>query len=176
MQTLKVNTPKEIIHQLIDKNGYFPNNQRYPFIIYRQALSFTNKATKLVQELLQNNSWVNLWVNGIYNYDYYHSNNHKVLIIFAGSCTILIGGSKEIKYDIAKGDVIIFPAGVSHKSLTSSANFQCIGSYSLDFAYDMNYRKPEEHPKVDLNIKQVLLLTSDPIYGKNGLLFNYWIN
>lgn len=175
MQTLKINPPKEIINQLIDKNGYFPNNQRHPFIIYRQALSFTNQTTKMVQEFLRNNSWVNSWVNGIYNYDHYHSNNHEVLIIFSGSCTILIGGGNKMKYDITTGDVIIFPAGVSHKNLASSPNFQCIGAYSLDLAYDMNYGKPEEHPRVDLNINHVPLPASDPIYGKNGWLFNYWI-
>ncbi len=47
-------------------------------------------------------------------------------------------------------------------------------SLSCDIDYDMNYGKAEEHPLVDKKIQKVPLPNEDPIFGKKGILFDYW--
>jgi uncharacterized protein YjlB len=174
MSHLKPNKPTQIIHKLFPPNNFFPNNSRYPLLIYKKVLTFTDETTDMVQNFLQTNQWRNSWVNSIYDYDHYHSNTHEVLVIFKGSCDVLIGGPGGETFTIAQGDVIIFPAGVSHKNISSSSDFKTIGAYPFDVQYDMNYGKESEHPKVDQNIKAVGLPECDPIFGEDGILFQYW--
>ncbi|MBA2657346.1 MAG: cupin domain-containing protein [Tatlockia sp.] len=174
MDALKVENAQDLIHELIAANGNFPNNSRFPLMIYRQVFPVPKLSPESIQSLLHHNQWINSWVNGIYDYHHYHSNTHEALIICAGSCNVQIGGFDGKIYEVFKGDAIIFPAGVSHKNVGSTRDFLCVGSYPLDIKYDMNYGLADEHPKVDLNISQVNLPASDPIYGVNGILFNYW--
>jgi uncharacterized protein YjlB len=174
MNTLKPTTPKEVIHEIFLPNNFFPNNQKYPLLIYKQVFIFTNESPAQIQQFLKENSWRNAWVDGIYDFDHYHSNTHEVLIIIEGNCNVQIGGPNYKHYEICQGDVIILPAGVAHKNLGSSQNFKCIGAYPFDVKYDMHYGKADEHPKVDETIKKVKLPKCDPIFGKNGLLFEFW--
>ena len=39
----------------------------------------------------------------------------------------------------------------------------------------MRYGKKIEHPEVDFNIENVILPKQDPVYGKEGVIFKYWI-
>ncbi|STX29765.1 Uncharacterized protein containing double-stranded beta helix domain [Legionella beliardensis] len=174
MNDLLPQRPKEIIHDLILPNDYFPNNSQYPLLIYNQVFKFSTPSPDLIQKYLKQNGWINSWVDSIYDYHHYHSNTHEALIIIAGECSVQIGGDLGNIYNISKGDVIIFPAGVSHKNISSSKDFKCIGSYPNDVDYDVRYGRADEHPLVDINIKQVGLPEADPIFGIHGLMFNYW--
>lgn len=171
---IKPISPNEIIHALIPTNGFFPNNNLYPFLLYKQVLLVENEFIQEIQTLLSKNHWGNSWIDSIYDYDHYHSNTHEVLVIISGSCGVQVGGPNGKIYFITKGDVIIFPAGVAHKSLTKSDNFTCIGAYPHPNNYDMNYGKAQEHPRVDENIKRVKLPKADPIFGVHATLFDYW--
>jgi uncharacterized protein YjlB len=71
-------------------------------------------------------------------------------------------------------DVIIIPAGVAHKNLSTSADFGVVGAYPEGQDWDMNYGKPGERPKADLNIERVALPKLDPIYGASGPLLEKW--
>ena len=55
-----------------------------------------------------------------------------------------------------------------------SHDFQCIGAYSSDIGYDMNYGNGEEYSDALVAIKHVGLPKKDPIFADEGLLFNYW--
>lgn len=174
MDSLIPHKPEKVIHDIIQKNHFFPNNSRIPFMVYKQAIHFTDQSAEAIQAFLKQNHWINSWVDGIYNYDHYHSNTHEALIIIVGTCTVQIGGEDGKCYDIGIGDVVIFPAGVAHKNIGSSDDFKCIGAYPVDLDYDMKFGFADEHPKVDENIKKVALPKCDPVFGKNGLLFDYW--
>ncbi|MBA3536521.1 MAG: cupin domain-containing protein [Tatlockia sp.] len=174
MDSLLAILPNDLLHDLIEASEHFPNNSRYPLLIYRQVFNFSKPSADLVQNFLNVNNWINSWVDSIYDYHHYHSNTHEALVIIAGTCKVQIGGPKGKIYEISKGDVIIFPAGVSHKNVGSSQDFKCVGSYPTDEDYDVNYGKAEEHPQVDINIKKVGLPATDPIFGKDGVLFDYW--
>lgn len=167
--------PKFIVNQIIQPNKEYPNNPFYPFLIYKQVFQlFENHFQKDFVNFFKKNHWINAWINGVYNFDHYHSNTHETLFVFSGMCIIQIGGKKENTFEISTGDVIIIPAGVSHKNLNSSSDFITIGSYPSEIKYDMNYGKPEERLHAEKNIKQVPLPLCDPVFGKYGLLFNYW--
>lgn len=166
--------PQEVIHKIIESDEYFPNNPIFPLLIYKNVLNIVNQSEEVIQAFLKKNSWDRSWVNSIYDFHHYHSNTHEALVIFAGTCTVQIGGNNGHSYDIAKGDVIIFPAGVSHKKIHSSSNFKTIGAYPFNIQYDMKYGKKEEYEQAKENIKKVGLPVTDPIFGKAGILFDYW--
>ena len=174
--TLIPQQPKLVISELIPSMGYFPNNEHYPFLVYKEVFHFTDESPQLIQRFLKKNHWINSWVDTIYPMHHYHSNTHETLVVHKGNCLVQIGGLDGNTHQIEAGDVIIFPAGVAHKNLKSSADFQCIGAYPEDINYDMNYGTAQEHPQVDKNIKQVNLPASDPVFGPKGLLFNFWNN
>lgn len=166
--------PPQIINQVVKSNGNFPNNTHYPFLIYKQTLHLENSSTAEVIYFLEQHQWKKAWIDVIYNFHHYHSNTHEVLIIFEGYGKIEIGGPNGYIYEIEKGDVVFNPAGVSHKSIELSDDFKCVGAYPFDIKYNMYYGNDDERPKVDEQIKKVPLPEEDPIFGSNGLLFNYW--
>lgn len=165
----------KIFQFLIKENGFFPNNAALPVLLYKGALHLPEDGKDdLVKEVFQQNDWGNAWVDGIYDYHHYHSITHEVLGVIQGTCTIMLGGEKGIKQKLQEGDVIVLPAGVSHKSVESSDDFTCVGAYPKDAEYDLNYGKKEEHPEVDENIKKVPLPDTDPLYGNEGPLMEHW--
>ena len=174
MQEAKVCEPAQIIQKIITARAFYPNNDNYPLIIYKQAIDIHNISYKAIQALLTKNNWINSWVDGIYDYHHYHSNTHETLVIVSGECKVLIGGEAGEEFLLAAGDVIILPAGVSHKKIKSSEDFKCIGSYPFDIKYDMKYGKEEEYAQAIIKIKKVGLPVCDPLYGKEGFLFKYW--
>jgi uncharacterized protein YjlB len=157
----------EIFHTLIGSSGSFPNNNRLPFVIYRDVLSLNSKD---IESLFLKNGWHHPWINGIYPFHHFHSNTHEVLGISRGKAKVQIGGSKGDLFEVKRGDVLFIPAGLSHKKIRED-DFECVGAYPLDIQYDMNY----EATSVLLeNIQKTPLPLTDPVYGEKGPLFEYW--
>lgn len=166
--------PQEVIQEIIHRNDFFPGNSIYPLLIYKKVFDFIDQSTEAVQKFLKKNGWINSWVDSIYPYHHYHSNTHEALVVFRGSASVQIGGENGAIYVIAQNDVIIFPAGVSHKNLESSEDFTTIGAYPFDVHYDMYYGNADEYLEAEKNVKRVGLPLTDPVFGKNGLLFDFW--
>lgn len=164
----------DIISELILENGLFPNNPRLPLLLYKKCLKLGKDQPGIVEDIFFCNEWKNSWTNGIYTYHHYHSNNHEVLGIYSGQCVVEIGGDGGPTFEIEKGDVLIIPAGVSHKNFECTEDFKCVGAYPFDIAYDMYYGKPSERFVTESNIEKVPLPNSDPIYGPAGPLFLHW--
>lgn len=141
--------PKEIIYQMILPQGYFPGNQLYPLLIYKRIYSNINESPEMIQAQLGQNDWSHSWVDSIYDFHHYHSTTHEVLVIISGECQVQFGGENGLIYTVHQGDVVILPAGVAHKSLERTHNFQCIGAYPFDVEYDMNYGTSEEYSKAN---------------------------
>jgi uncharacterized protein YjlB len=154
--------------------GDFPNSP-WPLVVYHGAVGIVGEdpATRF-EELFTANHWVDCWRNGIYTYHHFHSTSHEVLGIYRGSAQVQFGGPQGVMLEVHAGDVIVIPAGVAHKNLQSSNDFGVVGAYPNGFEPDMNYGKPEEHPTVDQEISKVPIPLSDPVYGRNGPLFQYW--
>ena len=166
----------EIEHFILKKNGGFPNNALLPVLLYKNVLQVPDeKGGKFVQKVFEQNNWGNTWTDGIYSYHHYHSITHEAVGIISGHCNVMLGGENGQVIKVNKGDVLILPAGTAHKNVGASEDFCCAGGYPGGKDYDINYGTSDEHPLVDENIKQVPLPETDPVFGKEGMLFEYWL-
>jgi len=155
------------IFKLLKDDGTFPNNDRLPVLIYKNAVELKgDKNPEAFEVLFKKNDWSNSWRNGIFNYHHYHSNTHEVLGIYAGTADVQLGGEHGSIAKLERGDVLIIPGGVAHKNLQSSNNFACVGAYPDGRSYDMNYGKPEERELAFQKILLIPLPTADPVSGK----------
>jgi uncharacterized protein YjlB len=172
----KSTTLKKPEHYLIDGDNEFPNNDYLPVLIYKQAFSSQEKKlAEVIEETFNKNNWTNSWRNGILEKHHYHSNTHEALGISAGHCKVQLGGPNGIILDVEKGDVVVLPAGIAHKNLNCSKDFEVVGGYPGGIEHDMKYGKPGERPTADENIRKVSLPETDPIYGYEGALITFWM-
>lgn len=166
-----------IIRHLVTEDGPFPNNGLLPLLVYQGAFQFGGEnETETVEEILETNLWFSCWVDGIYDYHHYHSTAHEILVTLRGSCRVQFGGSNGITVTMDRGDVVIIPAGVAHRRIDDSPDFQCLGAYPEGQQYDMNYGKPDELGRALENIKKVPMPENDPLYGKDGPLLKNWLS
>lgn len=174
MHQINILTP--LIKSFILKDdGTFPNNEKLPLLLYKSCTDLpSSNAAEAIEYLLNKNKWKNSWRNGIFDYHHYHSITHEVLLCYSGWATVKMGGQDGVSLDFNMGDMIIIPAGVSHKCEDSSHDFKCIGAYPGGSDYDIKKGESGERPEADMNIKNVPLPDSDPLSPSNGWLFTYW--
>lgn len=171
----KPRKPEKVVYKLIGADApLFPNNPHYPVLIYENVFPSLQEP-EAIQYLLKQNGWGHSWVDSIYDFHHYHSNTHETLVVIAGFCSVQLGGENGSSDTVTEGDVLILPAGVAHKSLDKSADFSCIGAYPSIVETDMNYGQESEYSTAVDMIKQVCLPDIDPIYGKDGPMFHYWL-
>lgn len=165
----------KIIKKLIEEDGSFPNNPSLPVLHYQKAFSLDDKNNeKEIEEIFLKNMWYRPWVNGIYDFHHFHSNNHEVLGIADGNAEVLIGGENGVIFKLKKGDALVLPAGVSHKKIQSTSDFSVVGAYSIDVAYNMKYGKEDEKSEAIKKIKKLPLPNADPVFGVDGPLLKLW--
>ena len=163
-------------HYVIHGDNDFPNNDYLPVLIYKQVFSAEKeKLADLIEETFNKHNWTNSWRNGILPEHHYHSNTHEALGVAAGTCKVQLGGPNGVVLDVQKGDVIVLPAGIAHRNLGSSKDFEVVGGYPGGIEHDMRYGKPDDRPKVDKNIREVPLPETDPVYGTEGALLTFWL-
>ena len=159
----------------LEDDGTYPNNPRWPLLVYRRALELRGRdAASHIETVLSQNRWVDSWRNGIFTFQHYHSTAHEVLAVYSGTAKVQLGGPSGIVTDIHPGDVLILPAGTAHKNLGASADFGVVGAYPEGQEMDMCYGKAGERPQTDRNIQQVPKPKTDPIYGASGPLAQLW--
>jgi uncharacterized protein YjlB len=168
-----INPPRAISFDLAD-DGSIPNS-KLPLVIYQGAVKpVPRDPASVFEQLFAANNWTGSWRDGIYTYHHYHSTTHEVLGVYAGSATVKFGGDKGVKQKLTAGDVVIIPAGVSHKNLGASSDFGVVGAYPNGAEWDMNYGQKKERPQADENIARVPMPELDPVYGANGPLQELW--
>lgn len=156
-------------------DGIFPNNDNLPLILIHQMFAAKPEVPPAtIEKTFQTNGWENSWRNGLYIFHHYHSTAHEALGIYGGWVEAQFGGPEGKVVTARAGDVIIVPAGVSHKNVDQSPDFCVVGAYPRGQMWDMNYGKAGERPKADENIKKVPLPAADPVFGKAGLLMRLW--
>ena len=164
----------EIEAVVLEDDGTFPNSD-LPALIYRRNTS--NESEDMAAEfedVFASNNWTGSWRNGVYSYHHYHSTTHEVLGVCRGSARLRLGGDDGQTVAVQRGDVVIIPAGVAHKNVASSSDFEVVGAYPNGRSFDMNYGKDGERPAVDENIADVPLPAADPVYGEDGPLRRHW--
>lgn len=167
-------TPGEVQSAVLPDDGIFPNNS-LPVVIVKQAVEPKGKdPASAFEETFEANGWSGTWRNGIYDYHHYHATAHEVLGIARGSVTVHLGGPNGKMFELQAGDVVILPAGVSHKNIGQRNELLVVGAYPKGQEADMNYGRPGERPKADENIARVPLPDADPLFGKGGPLSAHW--
>lgn len=158
---------------LLQRNGWIPNNEHLPVLVYRSAIDL-GSAEEFCRERLRKNDWGNTWVNGVYDFHHYHSVTHEFLGVLAGSATLMLGGEGGRKLEVAAGDALVLPAGTGHKRLSASDDFSVLGAYPGGRDYDMRYGREDEWPEVLRNIADVPVPGADPLFGHQGPLGERW--
>ena len=153
----------------------FPNNAKCPLLVYPQALAPAGPdPAALFEKRFTKNHWPAAWRNGVYGFHHYHSAAHEVLGVFSGSARVRFGGENGVVLEVKAGDVVVIPAGVSHKNLGASRDFGVVGAYPKGQRWDMQYGKPGERPAADARIARVDMPAADPVLGETGPLVSLW--
>lgn len=174
MDSIKLKKETPLLFLLKD-NGKFPNNDKLPLLIYKEAIFVEHDdPVQSLSSLVQKNLWNNVWHNGIYPFHHYHSTAHEVIIVYRGNARIKFGGEDGIVVSIHTSDALIIPAGIAHKNIGSSKDFSVLGAYPRHQNHDMCYGDNNERPRTDENIQNVPLPESDPIFGIEGAIMNFW--
>ena len=116
-------------------------------------------------------SW---WRDGVYDFHHYHSTAHEVLGCYAGRATLQLGGPDGPTVTIARGDVVVLPAGTPHKRIEATRDFRVVGAYERGRDYDMLLGDPAVRLGAESRIDGVPSPQCDPIYGESGPLVQAW--
>ena len=157
-------------HQLHDGGG-IPNS-RLPVLVYR-GVAGARDAGECVA-LFATHGWGGAWVDGIYPFHHFHSTAHEVLGVAAGTVTVILGGPDGITLDLARGDVVVLPAGTGHCNAGASADLVVVGAYPGGMGWDLRRGDPAERDEVLANIAAVPLPATDPVHGAGGPLPRLW--
>lgn len=163
----------EPIQLKFKSDGKIPNS-RFPLLIYKNVFSEEKADPDFMIAHFADRNWSNAWKNGVFDYHHYHSITHEVLGVYEGYATLQFGGESGEKVSVEVGDVIVIPAGVGHKKITSSADFAVVGAYPGGSDYDILKGEDDDRPKADRNIAKVPIPDNDPVYGKMEGLLAIW--
>lgn len=157
-------------------DGVIPNNPKLPLIVYRTPVRLKGDfdPAALFEDLFAANGWADGWRDGIYDFTHYHSQTHEVLGIARGRAKVQFGGAKGRLLLVKAGDVVVIPAGVSHRRMTPSDDLLVVGAYPAAGRYNEYRDSRDEHDRALEDIAHVPLPKKDPVYGADGGLIDLW--
>jgi len=159
---------------LFENDGNIPNSD-YPLLVYRNVFSGTGgEGAAWLEHLFSENGWDNCWRWTIYPFHHYHSNTHEVLGIFQGSADLCIGGPAGKKMTVKSGDILVIPAGLAHRCISSSDGFTVVGAYPGGKSPDLIRAEESDHDTAVKRIRQVAVPDRDPVLGITGGLVKLW--
>jgi uncharacterized protein YjlB len=155
-------------------NGWVPNNDMLPVLLYRHAFEVAGAAdpAAIFEQAFGRNGWPAQWRNDVYGFHHYHSNVHEILGFAAGTATLILGGEGGPKFTVNAGDVIVLPAGCGHCKTHGSADFLAVGAYPPRQSWHTCCSPPSA---VELErIRTLTFPNSDPVTGTSGPLTRHW--
>lgn len=165
----------EVIAHLLRPDPEIPNNPRLPLLVYPGAVRLAGDDPAAVFEaLFGGNDWVGCWRNGIFPFHHYHSTAHEVLGIYSGSAVAQLGGEQGVTLTLTPGDVVVIPAGVGHKRLSSSGGLGVVGAYPRGQQPDLCRADRAACARGAEQAARVPVPARDPVHGAGGPLHAHW--
>jgi uncharacterized protein YjlB len=160
-------------------DGETPNNQNFPFLLYRSAVELDDKydPAAVLEVLFAQNGWADSWRDGIYDFLHFHTHTHEVLGIARGHVRVQFGGKHGPVIDVKAGDVVVQPAGTGHQCVEQSGDLLVVGAYPQGSGGGRyNEPQPKDIPleKARREIAQVPAPKMDPVFGADGPLTKLW--
>lgn len=160
----------------LKRNGWMPNNELLPVLLYRGAFAASGKAPDQVATEMEatftRNDWPPQWRNGVYTFHHYHSTAHEVLGFAGGWGRLVLGGEGAHELVLRAGDVALLPTGTGHCKLEASDDFLVVGAYPEGEHWDICRSAPDE-AAVE-RMRKVVFPASDPVRGLKGPLLEHW--
>jgi uncharacterized protein YjlB len=128
---------------LLRKNGWMPNNERLPVLLYRRLFMQERELTEKLEALVAKNGWEPQWRNGVYPFHHYHSTAHEVLAFSKGEAKLILGGEGGTEIVVRAGDLAVLPCGTGHCRVTATRDFQVSGAYALGQSWDLLREAPD---------------------------------
>ena len=161
----------EALH--LSRNGWMPNNELLPVLLYRGVFSSGLKdMASAMESAFEGNGWPPQWRNGVYDFHHYHSTAHEVLGFAGGWGRLVLGGEGGHELIVKTGDVAVLPAGTGHCKLEASSDFVVIGAYPTGETWDICQSAPDA--ATSERMKRVVFPASDPVHGAGGPLARLW--
>lgn len=158
---------------VFEPSGGIPNS-RLPAVIYRDSLPEMARDGRGACALLSANGWGGNWLYGVYPFWHFHTRGHEVLACTAGSARLGLGGEAGMEAIVRHGDVCVLPAGVGHRCLEATCDFQMAGGYPP--GQEGNVVRPGDMgvAQASAEIAALSLPATDPLSGLADGIVAIW--
>jgi uncharacterized protein YjlB len=160
-------------HFLLHENGWVPNNEALPVLVYRGAVpGGGEEAAKAFEAMFARHGWPPQWRDVVYDYHHYHSTAHEALGVATGSALLTLGGPAATRVEVRAGDALVLPVGTGHRSVEASEDFLVVGAYPEGQDWDICLEAPSEAMRQ--RMRDLPVPDRDPVAGADGPLSRYW--